>query len=710
MADPTISPPEAVPSPVLDHSRRQLEALLDVSEIIAQHRDLKTLFHELALRLHSVVDSDFLSLVLHDPAKNVLRLHVLETRLETDKPLGMEHPVDGSPSGWVWQTQQPFIVEDVLTETRFREFLTKLRDEGVRSFAALPLTTAQRRLGSMGFGRLRPQAISDSDIQFMQRVAAQVAVAVDNALNFESTQAYQRELAEQRDRLQVLLDINNVLVTSRELSDLFRGIVSALTRVIHHDYTSLALLDVATNRLRLHALDFDGSDTLLAGKEVSVALDQSPAGRCMLSGKPTIFHGAELDQFPAELVRVLREKGLTSVCCVPLLSKGRAFGTLNLASRRLNAFSDGDADLLNRVAAQIAVAVENALAFKEIDSLKNKLAVEKLYLEEEIRSEFNFEEIVGESPAIKRALAQVELAAPGNTTVLILGETGTGKELIARAIHNLSPRRERTFVKINCAAIPSGLLESELFGHERGAFTGAVSQKVGRFELADRGTIFLDEVGDIPLELQPKLLRVLQEQEFERLGATRTVRVDVRLVAATNADLSRLVAERKFRSDLFYRLNVFPIQIPPLRDRREDISLLVRYFVQKFSRRLNKTVQYVPADAMDALVSYSWPGNIRELENLLERAVILSPGKELRVPLSELRNAPVTPEAEESPLAAPTAAPVATLEEAERQHILRALRQTEWRIAGPRGAANILGLKRTTLQARIRKLGIRRPL
>src|SRR3989441_2244608 len=286
----------------------------------------------------------------------------------------------------------------------------------------------------------------------------------------------------------------------------------------------------------------------------------------------------------------------------------------------------------------IAIAVENALAFKEIEALKNKLAEEKLYLEEEIRSEFNFEEIIGESPALKRALAQVELAAPAGTTVLLLGETGTGKELFARAIHNLSPRRDRTFVKINCAAIPSGLLESELFGHERGAFTGAINQKIGRFEFADRGTLFLDEVGDLPLELQPKLLRVLQEQEFERLGGNRTQRVDVRVVAATNADLSKRVAERAFRSDLYYRLNVFPIQIPALRERAEDLALLVRYFVQRFSRQLNKSVEYIPADVMDALAHYSWPGNVRELENLIERAVLLSPGKELRVPLAELKS------------------------------------------------------------------------
>jgi formate hydrogenlyase transcriptional activator len=414
-------------------------------------------------------------------------------------------------------------------------------------------------------------------------------------------------------------------------------------------------------------------------------------------------------------MRVLQNEGLQNVCCVPLITQGRTFGSLNLASRRLDAFPPQDVELLQQVAAQIAIAVENALAFKEIDALKNKLAVEKLYLEEEIRSEFNFEEIVGESAVLKRALAQVELAAPAGTTVLLLGETGTGKELFARAIHNLSPRRDRTFVKINCAAIPSGLLESELFGHEKGAFTGAIAQKVGRFELADRGTLFLDEVGDLPLELQPKLLRVLQEQEFERLGGTRTTRVDVRVVAATNSDLSKLVAGRAFRSDLYYRLNVFPIQIPALRERPEDIPLLVRYFVQRFSRSLNKEVEYIPADAMDALSNYSWPGNIRELENLLERAVLLSPGKELRVPLSELKSATLAAPADadsSSSFASLTspASPVSTLEEAERQHILRALKQTQWRIAGPKGAAVLLGVKRTTLQARMRKLGIHRPI
>src|SRR5437016_4174412 len=581
--------------------------------------------------------------------------------------------------------------------------------------AIIPLTTAQHRLGSLCFGHTIPQRISDTELQFMQRVASQVAVAVDNALNLESSQAYQKQLAGERDRFRVLLEVNNVLITSRELPELFPGIVSTLERVIHHDYTSLALFDPASKTLRIYSFYFPSNQNIFKPDTV-VPLENTAAGRAIVTGQPCLARGAELDTYSSEVVSILRAEGLQAVCSVPLIHRDRTIGTLNLASRRLDAFTQADVELLQPVGAQIAIAVENALAFKEIDALKDKLAVEKLYLEEEIRSELNFEEIVGESAVLKRALGQVELAAPAATTVLLLGETGTGKELFARAIHNLSPRRDRTFVKINCAAIPSGLLESELFGHEKGAFTGAINQKIGRFELADRGTLFLDEVGDIPLELQPKLLRVLQEQEFERLGGTRTQRVDVRVVAAANLDLSKLVAQRAFRNDLYYRLNVFPIQIPALRERHEDIPLLVRYFVQRFSRSLNKEVQYIPADAMEALERYSWPGNVRELENLIERAVLLSPGKELRVPLSELKSAALPASGENSlPSSNPftsltSTSSISTLEEAERLHILRALKQTQWRIAGPKGAAVLLGMKRTTLQARMRKLGIRRPV
>jgi formate hydrogenlyase transcriptional activator len=717
MADPAISPPELTPAAPLEHSRRQLEALLEVAESIAQHRDLAALFHDLAERLHCVVDFDFLTLVLHDPDRNVMRLHILETRLPTPVKTGSESPVEGHPSGWVWQSQQPFVVTDTEEDHRFPDFLHRLREVGVRSLAMVPLTTAQHRLGAMGFGRLVPQVITETELQFMQRVGSQVAVAVDNALNYQTSQAYQIQLARERDRLQVLLEVNNVLVSTRELPELFRGIVSSLEKVIHHDYTSLALRDSGSGLLKIHALDFSSRPGLF-DQEITVPLDTTPSGICFTTGQPLLARGAEIDRFHNEVIRMLRAEGVQTICCVPLITQGRTFGTLNLASRREDAFPHQDVELLLQVAAQIAIAVENALAFKQIDALKDKLAEEKLYLEEEIRSEFNFEEIIGDGPALKRALAQVEVVAPAGTAVLITGETGTGKELIARAIHNLSPRRERTFVKINCAAIPSGLLESELFGHERGAFTGALAQKIGRFELADRGTLFLDEVADLPLELQPKLLRVLQEQEFERLGSNHTQRVDVRIVAASNGDLAKLVAERAFRSDLYYRLNVFPIHIPALRERPEDVPLLVRYFVQKFSRRLNKSVAFVPADAMDALAGYSWPGNVRELENFIERAVLLSPGKELRVPISELKPVAIAADASSDSSSSSVSltsstspsSSISTLEDAERQHILRALRQTEWRIAGSKGAAVLLGMKRTTLQARMRKLGIRRPV
>jgi formate hydrogenlyase transcriptional activator len=411
-----------------------------------------------------------------------------------------------------------------------------------------------------------------------------------------------------------------------------------------------------------------------------------------------LISGANVDHYQSDMSRLFIAEGLHSGCIVPLVTANRTLGTLSLASLRPSAFTQEDIDLLMRVANQVAIAIENALAYREIAELKNQLAEEKLYLEEEIRTEYTFEEIVGESPALKGVLSQVETVASTDSNVLILGETGTGKEVIARAIHELSPRRERTFVKVNCAAIPTGLLESELFGHEKGAFTGAIAQKVGRFELAHRGTLFLDEVGDIPPELQPKLLRVLQEKEFERLGSTRTQRVDVRVVAATNRDLAQMVEDRLFRSDLYYRLNVFPIVVPPLRERREDIPLLVRYFAQKYARRMDRRIESLPAEEMEALTRYPWPGNVRELENLIERAVILSRGPTLHVPLPEDR---LSSEA--------LAGSPVTLEAAEREHILRTLRETNWVIAGPHGAAARLGMKRTTLQSRMAKLGISRP-
>jgi len=667
-----------------------------VSESIARHHDLGELFHDLAQRLHRVVQFDYLNLVLYEASRQVMRLHILETSRPTRVQPGLETPVAETPAGWVWETQQPFIVADIDQESRFPGLMEMLRQEHVKSFCLLPLTTAQQRLGALGFGRTVTHPYRETEVEFMQQVARQVAVAVDNALNYQKAQAYQQQLVRERDRLRVLLEVNNAVVSNLDLQQLFAAIAACLRRVMHHEYTSLALYDPETKRMRLQALDFPEGRGFVR-EEMTIPVETSPAGCSFRSCKPVLMSRSGLEGLDSEVARLLLAEGVKSVCCVPLITNNRVLGALSVASLRDAAFSQEDVDLLSQVASQVAIAVENALAFREIAELKNKLAEEKLYLEDEIRTEFNFEEIIGESAVLKSILKQVETVAPTDSTVLIQGETGTGKELIARAIHNLSQRRERTFVKVNCAAIPTGLLESELFGHERGAFTGAIAQKIGRFELANGGTVFLDEVGDIPLELQPKLLRVLQEHEFERLGSTRTTRVDVRVVAATNRDLPRMVANREFRSDLYYRLNVFPVVVPHLRERREDIPTLVRYFAQKYARRLNKRIETIPAETMDALTRYYWPGNIRELENLIERAAIISPGPTLRVPVAELKSQPEAP-----------ARGMATLEVAEREHILHALRETNWVLGGPHGAATRLGMKRTTLQSRMRKLGIAR--
>ncbi len=497
------------------------------------------------------------------------------------------------------------------------------------------------------------------------------------------------------ERYQALLEVAQAISAQRDLDQLFRDLAHRLPRVVQVNYVDLSLHDPIQKVMRLHTIQANVPADLVGGHEV--AIEDCPAGLVWQQQQPLLVPKLTEERRWPKVIGHMKEDGTESFCFVPLTTSRSQLGAMGFMSLQQDAYSDADIQFLQQVAQQVAVAVENALAFQEIAELKDKLAKEKLYLEEEIRTEHGFEDIIGESNPLRNVLKQVEVVAPTDSTVLVQGETGTGKELIARAIHRLSSRGERTFVKLNCAAIPTGLLESELFGHERGAFTGAISQKAGRFELADRGTMFLDEVGEIPLELQSKLLRVLQEQEFERLGSTKTIRVNVRLIAATNQDLKGLVEAKQFRSDLYYRLNVFPVTLPSLRERSEDIPILVRYFTQHYAIRMKKNIQSVPAKTLEVLSRYTWPGNIRELENLVERSVILTQGTDLQVPISELL--------EQSRLGVTAAA---TLEEAEREQILRALHETKWVIGGRGGAAARLGLKRTTLQSKMQKLGITR--
>src|SRR5271170_7689427 len=496
----------------------------------------------------------------------------------------------------------------------------------------------------------------------------------------------------QNERFELLLNLTAKITSSLDLREVLRAIAANIREVIHADAVTVALPDAASEKFRVFAMDFPHGKGVI--KEELLVTRSATVKRAIDSLKPVVFDTRDRDELEPDPHGLASAEGLKAACNIPLVNRGRVLGILSILRTTETPFVPEDVDFLSRASGQIAIAIENALAYREISELKDKLAQEKLYLEEEFRSEMGFEQIIGNSATLKHVLQQVETVAPSDSTVLLLGETGTGKELIARAIHDRSRRKQRTLVKLNCAAIPTGLLESELFGHERGAFTGAISQKIGRLELADQGTLFLDEVGDIPIEIQPKLLRALQEREFERLGSTRTKKVDVRLVAATNRDLGKMIEDREFRSDLYYRLNVFPIRIPPLRERPEDIPLLVRYFTQKYSRLMNKAIQTIPAPAMKKLAAWSWPGNIRELENIIERSVILTRGSALHVPLEEL-----TQGARAIPLNG-------TREVSERDDIVRILKATNGRVAGATGAAQRLGIPRTTLISRMKKLGI----
>ena len=542
----------------------------------------------------------------------------------------------------------------------------------------------------------------------------EVVFAMNDDLNLGSAQAAQhlQHLQRQNDRLRLLLNLTASITSNLTLKEVLHAVASNVREVMHCDAANIALPSTEPGTFRLHALDFPGSKGFFNEEQIFTPTDDSPPKRALATLKPVSGRVTS--------TRAAAE-GLKTVCFIPLVNHGRALGYMSLARATEIAFTQEDVEFLSQAAGQIAIAIDNALAYAEILELKDKLAQEKVYLEDEIRSEMHSEQIVGKSPALKHVLQLVETVAPSDSTVLLLGETGTGKELIAREIHDRSRRKERTFVKLNCAAIPTGLLESELFGHEKGAFTGAISQKIGRMELADQGTLFLDEVGDIPTEIQPKLLRALQEREFERLGSTQTRKVSVRLIAATNRDLEKMVANREFRSDLFYRLNVFPIRIPPLRDRREDIPLLVGYFVQKFARQMEKRIDAIPVAVMKGLTAWEWPGNIRELENFIERAVILTRGKSLEAPLGELRK---HKNEEPTRAAQPAQEDIARIvketisalngkkdladeiSRKQREEIVRALTESKGRVGGTDGAAARMGINRTTLISRMKKFDI----
>jgi formate hydrogenlyase transcriptional activator len=518
------------------------------------------------------------------------------------------------------------------------------------------------------------------------------SLALDRSLHSQESPKATLGVQGESDRLKLLLDMTTTLVSTLGCRDLLRAVSASIRQVMHFDLVGVWLPDAELVHLRQFAMDFPESKGFTK-EDALQPIAGSVVGTVFKTGKPVVLDHLSGHQ-PPHVSTQVRAEALESGCALPLISRGRTLGVLTLGSRIEDSVRSEDVDFLLRAAGQLAIAIENALAYREIAELKDKLAQEKLYLENEIRGELDFEGIVGQSSALHHVLNLAETVAPSDSTVLLLGETGTGKELIARAIHERSRRKDRTFVKLNCAAIPTGLLESELFGHERGAFTGAIAQKIGRLELADQGTLFLDEVGDIPIEIQPKLLRALQEREFERLGNNRSKRVDIRLVAATNRDLEKMMEDREFRSDLYYRLNVFPIRIPPLRERPGDIPLLVRYFTQKYGRRMQKQIESIPAKAMKTLCSWHWPGNIRELENFIERSVILTRGTALQAPIAELGHNG-------------THAPVAGTQEAnERDEIIRFLRMTKGRVAGPDGAAARMDVKRTTLVSRMKRLGI----
>ena len=672
-------------------------ALLDVSKAMVEQPTVKAVLHSFRAVLSS-------GCRLHGAHLYVLGsdgeiLHLVEFDQEADAPaikIGTKISRIGAVARAL-EKLEPVFVPDVSEEMLKHSGLAPFAAESVgRSTYVFPVSTSNQRYGILAVTKDRGQPFISEDVELLGALASHVAVALECAVARDNADLYQRQVVRERDRLRLLLEINNHIASKLDITELLQSASASMRTYFGIDFAGFWLIEKPSNQLERIVLDFPSSKGFLLTLERS---ELSDANHEKLRARmPELLSLADMDRLPLRMLEKLKAESIASLAVAPLVTPTGPLGVITMGSRQPNAFRQEDLDLLSQISTQIALAVENAIAFGRVTAAKDRLEEERLYLESEIRSEYNFEDIVGKSAALRRVLDQVAIVSPTSSTVLLHGETGTGKELFARAIHNLSPRRERTFVRLNCAAIPSGLVESELFGHEKGAFTGALMQKRGRFELADRGTLFLDEIGDISLDLQPKLLRALQEQEFERLGSTKTIRVDVRLITATHRDLHRMITNNQFREDLFYRLNVCPIEIPPLRERRPDIPLLVHYFVSRHSREMQKRIKSVPKHAMEALVNADWPGNIRQLENFIERCVIFTQTDELNVLRGEL-----TKVATRSTSLVPP-----RFEEAERQVIIDALRAASGKIAGTGGAAERLGLKRTTLQNKMNKLQIKR--
>ena len=681
------------------------EAVLRISEAIAACREPEELARTLADEISKFLQFDHLYfIVLKENSKEI------EYQVWGKGPISAwpDLPIEELPLWEAVRSRDPLHTPDWDTEERFPRFKEWAKKMGLGSGVRIPLTTPHRRLGVFGVNRDSVNPFREEEISFLHLIGRVVAFALDDGLNLRRAQ-------QQNERLKLLLNLTSRITSNLKFRDLLREIAANIREVIHADAAGIAFYDEASDKSRIYVIDFPNAKGF--AKEEILVTPGDAFMRAWESSKPVTLAANDRKELGTETYELVAAEGLNAHCLIPLVSRDRPVGVLILA-RRGEGFTLEDVDFLREASGQIAIAIENALAYRQISQLKDKLAQEKLYLEEEIRSEMNFENIIGNSPALKHVLDLVETVATSDSTVLLLGETGTGKELIARAIHDRSRRKERTFVKLNCAAIPTGLLESELFGHEKGAFTGAITQKLGRMELADQGTLFLDEVGDIPIEIQPKLLRALQEREFERLGSTHTRRVNIRLVAATNRDLEQMIAAREFRSDLYYRLHVFPIRIPPLRERKEDIPQLVSYFVQKFAKQMQKKIEAISPAVMKGLTAWDWPGNIRELENFIERAVIVTRGKSLEAPVEELRktNTVMFPHAEQHNVEqiagertdsqSDQTSVADEYERRQRDEIIRALTACKGRVGGTDGAAASLGMNRTTFVSRMKKFGI----